>query len=38
MHNALSFFKFPSKNQFDEMLAGKEDRYWAIKAIQKEIP
>ena len=37
MHNALSCFKreFLIENPFDEMLAGKEDRYWAIKSIEK---
>ena len=37
MHNALSFFRrdFLLENQFNEMLAGKEDRYWAIKVISE---
>jgi len=36
-HNAFSFFKtdFIKQNPFDEVLAGKEDRYWATDMIQR---
>lgn len=36
LHNALCFYKkdFLLKNEFDERLSGKEDRYWAQDAIQ----
>jgi len=35
LHNALCFYRknFLLKNEFDETLCGKEDRYWAIDAI-----
>jgi len=37
-HNALSFFKKNTllKNPFNEILAGKEDRYWANDIITKK--
>ena len=37
-HNALSFFKRDAllKNPFNEILAGKEDRYWANNIVKKK--
>lgn len=36
LHNAFCFYnkKFLLENPFDESLAGKEDRYWAIDMVQ----
>ena len=36
-HNAFSFFRteFIKENPFDEVLAGKEDRYWVVDMIKR---